>query len=70
MTTDVLWAIKVPHPSGHRVHIPAAGIRHAIDMASRWKGDAEVDVWPHSPDLHAAMLRGLSSLFRQEDGHG
>lgn len=63
--TEDLWGIAVPLPHGRfgETYIPAESRDHAERMARRWSGAARVEQWPHSPEMHAAMFRGLSALF-------
>ena len=63
---ESLWCLSVPKLNGGFAKIPAHSKKHAEGMASRWKGDAQVAEWAGDPALHAAMLRGLDKLFRDE----
>lgn len=63
---DTLWCLLVPKSGGGFAKIPAHSEEHAEGMAVRWKGDVQVAEWTGDPALHAAMLRGMDKLFRDE----
>lgn len=69
---EILWCVSILKTTGQgRAFIPATSYEHAKSMAEKWNGkDAQVDVWPRSPDLHAGMLKGLTRLFGDAGGFG